>query len=58
MPYEAENCNMKCSGSEQICGGSNRLSVYEATKKIPVTNPGVNSFQSLGCYSDSISASM
>ncbi|ORY85433.1 WSC domain-domain-containing protein [Protomyces lactucae-debilis] len=48
-PTAAANCNMACSGSpNEICGGSNALSVYGA----PVVASDVNNVTSIGCFTD------
>ncbi|GAC95998.1 hypothetical protein PHSY_003576 [Pseudozyma hubeiensis SY62] len=50
------DCNLPCNAdSSQICGGSNRLSVYsDAAQVAMVSQPAqVGSWNSLGCYVDS-----
>lgn len=50
-------CNTPCSGNtNSACGGSNRLVVYKALKRGPVTNLGENDYISIGCFSDSVQA--
>ena len=48
------DCGMTCKGnSSEYCGAGNRLSIYWNGKTPPVgpsTNPGVNGFGFLGCY--------
>lgn len=55
---DSESCTMPCKGnSTQACGAADRLSVYSGPGSIvPVVNPGVGGFASLGCYTDSVSA--
>jgi hypothetical protein len=44
---------MGCAGdSAQACGGPFRLTVYTSFR----TNPGSDGWNSLGCYTDSVSA--
>ncbi|MCJ1476788.1 hypothetical protein MMC13_005457 [Lambiella insularis] len=47
-------CNMACSGnSSELCGGSNRLSVYNLTTYVPPTTAkAVGSYVSQGCYKE------
>jgi len=47
-------CKMPCTGnSSEICGGSNRLSVYNSTTYIPPTTvKQVGSYVSKGCYAE------
>lgn len=48
-------CSMACAGDDsEICGASYRLSVYENTDWIPVTNPEIVGYDYLGCYNDSL----
>jgi glucan 1,3-beta-glucosidase len=50
-PDGSAQCNMACTGNPgEICGGPNRLDVYQNTAII-TTN-----WTPLGCYTDSISA--
>ena len=48
-------CTMPCSGDQnESCGGANRINVYwdgVTPPAAPVTNPGVNGWVSMGCYS-------
>ena len=48
----ATDCAMACSGnSTEVCGGPNRLTLYKTNAITgPGVNPGVNGFQSIGCY--------
>jgi hypothetical protein len=40
-PSPLTDCNMACAGNtSQICGGPNRLSVYNYTGTLPTTPPG------------------
>lgn len=47
-------CNMACSGnSTQPCGAGSRLSIFHTTEDLgPKTNPGVNGFVHMGCYTE------
>lgn len=52
-------CVMACGGnSEEICGGSGALSVYNNTAllppKVPITIPNVDNFISQGCYTEGV----
>jgi hypothetical protein len=50
---------MRCTGNDKdTCGGPNRLSLYSTGAMGPGTNPGVNGFDSIGCYLDSITNRM
>lgn len=48
---------MPCAGAAgEACGGPQRISVYESSiSNRPGTNPGVEGFPSLGCWSDAVS---
>lgn len=50
----ASACNMPCSGDAlQPCGGGGRLNLFHsAAVSGPKTNPGVNDFVHMGCYSE------
>ena len=50
----ASACSMPCSGdASQPCGGPNRLSLFHSTAVSgPQTNPAVNGFVHMGCYSE------
>jgi len=50
----ASQCNMACAGdSTQPCGGPSRLNLFHSTAMVgPQTNPGVNGFVHMGCYSE------
>lgn len=49
-----DDCNQPCTGnSSQSCGDEDRISVY-ASATSPVTNPGVNGYRPLGCWSDTV----
>ncbi len=57
----SSGCNMACNGApSEICGGSNRLSLYEHNTTADSgggtgsTNPQVWNFK--GCYTDSVTA--
>ncbi|PIA82429.1 putative fungistatic metabolite [Cercospora beticola] len=55
-----DGCDMACAGnSTELCGGSNRLNVYEVTGG-PTTEPSPpaipSGWTSLGCYTDSAGA--
>ncbi|KAF1964882.1 copper radical oxidase [Bimuria novae-zelandiae CBS 107.79] len=57
----ASDCNMGCSGNpDEACGGPDRLTLYNNTAVMPTgppwVNPGVNGYQSLGCYTDNSGA--
>lgn len=58
----ASGCNTPCAGNHaQLCGGTNLLNLYENSAYVPpappaVINPGVGSFRSLGCFTDSTNA--
>jgi hypothetical protein len=45
---------MPCTGNpSQLCGGPNRLSLYNQTSYTPPTNPPlINSYTYLGCFSE------
>lgn len=51
-------CTKACGGkSDELCGGSRRLTMYENRAYTPPpppvnTNPGVGEFRSIGCYVD------
>jgi len=53
----ASDCNMPCTGnSTEICGAGNRLNVFwngAQAPPPPTTNPGVNGWTYVGCYTDS-----
>ncbi|KIM25969.1 hypothetical protein M408DRAFT_202977 [Serendipita vermifera MAFF 305830] len=59
---QTDGCAMPCEGapSTEICGGSNRLSLYEYTGSglsiTPTELPSYNDFNSKGCYVDSVNA--
>ncbi|KAH6634407.1 glyoxal oxidase-like protein [Chaetomium sp. MPI-SDFR-AT-0129] len=48
------DCNMACSGNaNEPCGAGSRLSLFHTTQVSgPGVNPGVNGFDSLGCYAE------
>lgn len=48
------DCNMACSGdASEPCGAGSRLSIFHTTQVSgPAVNPGVNDFDSLGCYAE------
>ena len=50
-------CNSPCTGnSSEICGGQNRLSVYNLTTSVPPTTvKAVGSYALSGCYNDTAS---
>ncbi|OAG05309.1 uncharacterized protein CC84DRAFT_1248224 [Paraphaeosphaeria sporulosa] len=51
----ATDCNQLCSRSNQeICGGPERLSLCARPIPEPSANPGINGYQSLGCWTDNI----
>lgn len=51
------DCQMACGGdSSEACGDANRLTVFTNGQSGPSENPGVNGWESLGCYTDSGSA--
>jgi len=54
LQVAATDCNMPCSGNpSQPCGGPNRLNIFHSTAITgPQTNPGVNGFVHVGCYSE------
>lgn len=55
---EAEtDCNMPCSGnSSELCGGSNRLNVYQlSTSTKPSPEPIPTGWSALGCFTDNVS---
>jgi len=47
-------CDMPCQGdAEEICGGSDHLSIFEDTAYIPVVNPPIiNGYGYFGCYQE------
>lgn len=49
-----QGCNMPCTGNKtELCGGSNRLSVYNLTTYVPPTTvKQVGTFLSQGCYNE------
>lgn len=50
---------MKCSGdAKATCGGTNRISLYKATKFVPVaTKPAeIANYAYRGCYADAVSS--
>ena len=51
-------CSLPCKGNtSEICGGSNRLSVYNLTTFVPPTTvKAVGSYVSKGCYPDSVNS--
>ncbi|KAF1808035.1 WSC domain-containing protein 2, partial [Eremomyces bilateralis CBS 781.70] len=50
----ASECNMPCGGDpSEICGGSNRLSVYKNEEYAPMINPDVAGYSYEGCWTDS-----
>jgi hypothetical protein len=52
---EPKECYQNCSGNpDDICGGPQRLSLFARPIPEPVANPGVNGYQSLGCYVDRV----
>ncbi|KAF4635475.1 hypothetical protein G7Y89_g2624 [Cudoniella acicularis] len=54
-PDGAAQCNMSCNGNKtEICGGPNRLDLYSSSAC--TSAPIGTSWNSKGCYSDSISA--
>jgi hypothetical protein len=50
---------MPCTGNpSQLCGGPNRLSLYNQTTYTPPRNPPlINSYTYLGCFSESLTTS-
>jgi hypothetical protein len=50
----ATDCSMACSGSAtEPCGGPSRLSLFHTNAITgPQTNPGVNNYKYIGCYSE------
>ncbi|KAK4226037.1 hypothetical protein QBC38DRAFT_529662 [Podospora fimiseda] len=61
----ADQCNIPCGGNPlDICGGGNRINIYENTtwteSDAPTPNPGlvpkVDNFENIGCYFDSTTA--
>ncbi|KAI1773881.1 WSC-domain-containing protein [Hypoxylon cercidicola] len=54
-------CNMVCKGdSNQVCGGSSRLSVYNSTLYVPTrhlstVSEGDHAYHHLGCYTEGTS---
>ncbi|KAK3336500.1 glyoxal oxidase-like protein [Cercophora scortea] len=50
----ATDCSMACSGNAtQACGAGGKLSVYYSSAPVgPQPNPGVNGFNSIGCYAE------
>lgn len=53
----ASECSYPCTGnSNEVCGGSSRLTVYNSASISPKVNPGVNGYESLGCFTDAVSA--
>jgi hypothetical protein len=56
---QESDCWMKCPGdAKATCGGTSRISVYKATKFIPVvTKPAdIASYAYRGCYADAVSS--
>ncbi|KAK6523447.1 hypothetical protein TWF281_001429 [Arthrobotrys megalospora] len=54
-----DGCTMFCAGDKnEICGGGDRIQIMQnsAYKPPATTNPGVGTFNYVGCYSDSSSA--
>ncbi|PSS14960.1 hypothetical protein M430DRAFT_51625 [Amorphotheca resinae ATCC 22711] len=53
------DCSMPCTGNpSQLCGGPNRLSLYNQTTYTPPRNPAlINSYTYLGCFSESLTTS-
>ncbi|KAJ9132986.1 WSC-domain-containing protein [Pleurostoma richardsiae] len=56
---DSSQCDMDCTGDEwQICGGSDRLNMYEMNASVytaafvPNVYPGDSLFESLGCYTE------
>lgn len=49
----AADCSTPCGGADtQPCGGPDRLTLFHSPNvQGPSTNPGVNGFVSMGCYS-------
>ena len=46
-------CNMPCNGNTQeICGGPNRLDVYNNHKYVPTSNPNITGYTYQGCYNE------
>lgn len=61
MAKAAESdCNMPCSGdAQEICGGSDRLSIYNSTALVPATiQQDVDSWLYDGCWTDDASRVM
>lgn len=55
----SSGCDTPCAGNNaELCGGGDRMNLYENKGyKPPATeNPGVGTFHSLGCYTDSASS--
>ncbi|KAF2112851.1 hypothetical protein BDV96DRAFT_601675 [Lophiotrema nucula] len=51
------DCNMVCTDNDnQLCGGPDRLTIYDTNLAVPQQNPGVNGYSCLGCWSDIVSA--
>ncbi|KAF2678630.1 WSC-domain-containing protein [Lentithecium fluviatile CBS 122367] len=53
------DCSMACSSNgNEICGGPSQLSIYATSATGSNTNPGVNDFNLLDCYIDSVAKRM
>lgn len=51
------DCNYACGGdANQACGGSGYMTVFTNGQSAPAENPGPDGWQSLGCYTDSVSS--
>ena len=52
-PDGSVGCNMPCTGNAlEICGGSNRLDVYQDLGYVPVSNPTLPGYKYQGCYNE------
>jgi hypothetical protein len=59
VSVQEADCWLKCSGNtKETCGGTSRISLYKATKFIPVvTKPtDVASYAYRGCYADAVNS--
>lgn len=52
-PDGSVGCDMPCQGNTtEMCGGPNRLDVYQNLEYVPVVNPNITGYTYQGCYNE------